>query len=433
MKNLKIISIGVISILAVSGLVGYRIKQKNEAQTLLKKTKVNSVPITIVYPKKGKFTSTLTVSGSFLPQEEVQIIPKANGKLLFFDKVEGDYIKKGELIAEIDHAEVDAQISQAKAQVKIAQANLKLAINGPLNPQFEQAKAIIQQSKSSIAQLQANKKNLEKDLKRYQPLESTGIISKQQFSATQTQISVIDQQIESAKQQLFSSEQALQLLKSGTRPEQIEVNKAQVESAQATIKLYQAQLENYKIVAPMDGVISKKFLYNGSLVTQNTPILTLSKNQKPDLVMNVPEREINKVKIGQNVQIKEHSEKEKTFNAKVKAINPMVDNTSHLVTVRATGDKNNIKLGVILDCTILTEEKTNTMILPSDAIIRKDDKNLVYTVKNKKAVLNEVEIGLQNTEEIEVLSGLNEKDQVVLKGNVFINDGDSVNIQSESK
>ncbi|MFN8673379.1 MAG: efflux RND transporter periplasmic adaptor subunit [Candidatus Sericytochromatia bacterium] len=469
MKNFKIIAIGLILTIGLTSLVVYRIKQKNETQALLKKPKINVVPVTTIKPKKDKFISTLTVSGSFLPNEEVQIIPKATGKIIYLNLEEGNQVNKGDLIAEIDHSEIDAQINQAQANVKVAEANLKLALNGPLNPQKEQAKYQIKQNKAYITQLESNKKNLEKDLSRYIILEKQGSVSTQQLDNVKTQISVLEQQINSSKQQLASSEQGLKLLEDGTRPEQIEVNKAMLESAKANVKLYQAQLENYKIIAPFDGLVSKKLLFTGSLVTQNTPILTLSKKHSPDLVMSVPEKEIFRIKKGQKVEIKVPHEKNKTLKATIKEINPAVDPVTHLFKVRGKTDNlGSFKLGMILDCLITTNEIENALILPADAVIRSDDKNIIFTTREKtkeekeqeqknkldnkkqnedkkdkkepkekpiikKAVLKEVEIGLQNTNEIEILSGLDENDEVIMKGNVFVNEGDDVSIQKETK
>ncbi|MEK7433891.1 MAG: efflux RND transporter periplasmic adaptor subunit [Cyanobacteriota bacterium] len=434
MKNFKIIAIGFIITSLIVALVIYRINEKNNSKDQLKKSKTQVVPITTIKPKKGKFISTLSVSGSFLPNEEVQIIPKANGRITFLNVEEGNFVNKGDLLVEIDHTEIDAQINQAQAQVKVAQANLNLAINGPLNPQIEQAKALIKQNKAAILQLETNKRNLEKDQARYLILEKQGVVSTQQLDNNKTQINMIEQQINSSKQQVNSSEQALKLLSDGTRPEQIDVSKALVESAIANTNLYKAQLENYKLTAPFDGLVSKKYLFTGSLVTQNTPIITLSKKNNPELVMNIPEKEIHRIKKGQVIEIKIPQEKNKILKAIVKEINPIVDPITHLFKVRGTiKDMGNFKLGMILECIITTEEKNDTLILPSDAIIRTNDKNIVYTVKDKKAVLNNVKIGLQNTDEIEVLSILNESDEVVLKGNVFVNDGDEVNIQIENK
>ncbi len=434
MRKVKLISISLLLIILFGSLVGFRIKQRNDAQAALKKSKSSITPVSIIYPKVANFDSFLTVSGQILPQEEIQLTPKSNGRLIKLLVEEGNIVKTGQLIGEVDHSEIDAQITQAQAQAKIAKANLMMAINGAVSPQIAQAKTTVLQSESSILQLKANKQNLERDLARYKILTVQGAISYQQLNNTQTQISVIEQQIQSSKQQLISSQQALKILTDGTRPEQLDVNKGQLESANATIDLYKAQLENYHIISPINGVVSKKFLYTGSIVSSTTPIITISKNIQPDIVMNIPEKEISKVHVGQTVNVKDSSDNTTSSVAIIKSINPSVDIQTRLITVRAKmNKKSNLKLGMLLECSIVTTKDQKHIILPADAVIKNDDKNIVYTAVNNKAVLNNVIIGQQNSNQVEIIQGLNKDDKIILKGNVFVNSGDDIEIKPEIK
>lgn len=415
-------------------LVAYRLKQKNESQANLGKTKNQKIPVTVIYPKKGYFSSALTVSGTVLPRDEVDVTPKASGKLLSLHVTEGLSIKAGQVIGTIDHSEIDAQIEQAQAQARIARANLNMAVNGPLLPQVSQARALIRQGEANLKQLEATKENIEKDLMSYKTLLAKGIIPEQQVNNTKTQLEVANQQIAAAKQQIESSRQSLKLLTDGTRPEQIEVNRGQLDNAMASIKFYNSQLANYNITSPISGVITRKFLSSGSLISQTTPIVTVSKDVDPDIVMNVPEKEVENIRIGQKVEVKTSASSDKVYAGKVKEIYPNIDNQTRLGKVKAElNSKEPLKLGMLLVCNIYTVEKNNALVLPSDAIMKDKDLTFVYTVEGNKAVKKNVTLGIEGPDTTEIISGIKPDEKVILKGNTFVKPGSIVNINQEFK
>lgn len=419
----------------LAGLTAYRFKQKSADQASLKKSKGLAIPVTVIIPKKQYFSSKLVVSGTLAPEEEVQIAPKVTGRLLYLKVDEGNNVRKGDIIGELDHSEIDAQILQAQAQVRIAKANLTKAYNGPLQPQILQAQATVRQAEASLKQLELNRKNVLNDLENYKKLTEKGILTQQQLNNTQTQYEVINQQVNSAKQEVYSAQQALNLLKEGTRPEEIEANKGQVESANSLIELYKSQLANYKILSPINGVVTKKLLDSGSLVSPSTPIITISNNSNPDVVMSIPEKEIDSIKIGQKVDVETTNNPNKTYKAVIKEINPSIDLQTRVLKVKGKFiQKNDLKLGVLLNCSILTQEKHNTYVIPSDAIVNSNDQTVVYVASNdNKAVMKPVTLGIQDTDKTEVLTGISSNDKVVLKGSVFLSSGTKIEIQNDGK
>jgi HlyD family secretion protein len=434
MSKFKVSLIISIIVLGIVLLVAYRLKEKNESQASLGKPKNQKIPVTVITPKKGYFSSTLTVSGTVLPKEEVEVTPKANGKLLSLLVEEGASVKAGQVIGTIDHSELDAQVEQAEAQARIARANLSMSVNGPLQPQVVQARTLINQGEANLKQLEASRANIERDLASYEALLSKGIIPAQQVNNTRMQLEIARQQIAAARQQMESSRQSLKLLTDGTRPEQIEVNRGQLDNALATIKFYRSQLADYNILSPINGVITKKFLSGGSLVNQNTPIVTVSKDSDPEIVMNVPEKEIENIRVGQKVDIKTSGSSDKVYPGVIKEVYPNIDNQTRMAKVKAQFiSKEPLKLGMLLVCNIYTVEKQNTLVLPTDAVIKEKDKIYVYTVNANKAVKKAVTLGIEEPDETEVISGIQPTEKVILKGNTFVKPGSAIEVHSESR
>lgn len=449
MSKVKISLVTGLIVIVLIGLIGFRLKQKNENQAGLKKPKNQKIPVTVIKAKKETFYNYIVASGTITPTDEINLTSKVSARINELNINEGDTIKQGQVIGSLDHSELDIQIEQIKAQVKIAQASLNMSVNGAVKPQLEQAKSNIKQlefnlkeRESNLKELEINKLNAENEFNAQQNLLIKGISSKQQVDTFKTRLDSIKQQIETAKQQIGASKQqietskqSLKLLSDGTRPEQIDLNKAQLENSLSLLKLYQSQLSDYKIVSPLDGVVTKKYLGVGSLANPSNPIITISKDKDFDIILDIPEKEIENVKLSQKVTIKTTSNSNREYEGFITEIYPNIDTKTRLGKVKAKllDKENNLKLGMLLICNIYTVKKGHTIILPSEAVIKDGKNSFVYILHKDKALKKDVKIGIEEPEKTEIILGVNNGDSVILKGNAFVSDNASVEIQPEFK
>ncbi|MFN8576484.1 MAG: efflux RND transporter periplasmic adaptor subunit [Candidatus Sericytochromatia bacterium] len=456
----KVIASVLITLILFGGLVGYRIKERNKKQEELKNTKPPTTAVSVILAKKGNIEETFSTTGTVISQAEVNIIPKVSGRLLSLNIQEGSYVNAGRVIGQVEHNEIDAQIAQAKAQASIAQSNLELLQNGPLNTQIAQASASVNQSQSMVtqasvsirqaeaglSQARVNYNHAESEYKRYKSLVDQGAIPAQQLSTFKTQLDVSREQVKSAqqqvaaakqqvntyKQQVASAQAALQQLKDGNRPEQINSGRGQIEQANAAIKLLQAQLANYTITAPISGIVTKKNVEIGSMVSMSNPIATVSKSTNPDLEMYIPEKQILKVKLGQTVNIDSTAFPDKILKLKIREISPVVDLQTRLIKVKGSiASDLPLKIGMSFDCKIVLNQNNDSIILPAEAILIQDNKKVVYVAVNNKVQEKVVLIGLQTPSEVQIKSGINISDKVITKGNTFVKPGDSIQIQQD--
>lgn len=430
MKHKKAIIIIIVVLVLFLGLVGLRAKQRKDENEAMKKMKPPLTAVSVIVPKKGKIAEAFSTTGTLVAQSEVQVIPKASGKLISLNVDEGNVVSAGQILGEIEHNELDAQILQTRAQSRAANANLELLLNGPMKEQIEQAGASVKLAQANLSQTKINLQKAQSDLNRYENLFSQGLITPQQLEANKTQVDTLKKQVNAGEQQVISAQSGLKLLKDGTRKEQLEGGRAQTEQVNATIQLLQAQLANYSIVSPINGVVTKRNFDPGSLVGSTTPVLTISKSTQPELEMNIPEREILYLHLGENVLIESSAFPGKTITVKIKEISPVVDTQTRLIKVKATVNSNlPFKIGMLLDCKILLQEKENSLILPLEAIINSDDGDLVYVTVNNKVEARKVKLGIETPVEVEIESGLKSDEQVIVKGNTFVRPGDQVQIQ----
>lgn len=459
MKNIKIISVSILVLLIFGGLVVYRINEKNKTAEALKNVLPPPTSVSVINARKGSLAETFSTTGTVIPQSEINITPKVTGRLLSFNIEEGSVIKAGQVIGQIEHAEIDAQITQAQAQVSIARSNLQLLQNGPLNTQILQAQASVNQANSTVSQALVGVKQSEANLsqvkatysfadseyKRYQSLVEQGAVpaqqlasyrnqlnvAKEQFAAAKAQVASSKQQVSTYRQQVNSARAALKQLQDGNRPEQISSGQGQIEQANAAVKLLQTQLSNYTITAPVSGIITKKNVEIGSLVSTGNPIATLSKSTIPDLEMYIPEKQILKVKLGQFVNIQSSVFPNQNISIKIREISPIVDLQTRLVKVKASINSTlPLKIGMSFDCKIVLNENSNSLILPAEAVLQSEDKKVVYIAMNNKVQEKIIQVGLQTPDEVQIIKGLDQKDKVITKGNTFVKPGDNIKVNT---
>ena len=472
-KNAKIIAVVTIVLLLFVGLVGYRVSEKNKKAEALKTIKPPATSVSVVNAKKGNIAETFSTTGTVISQNEINITSKVTGRLLSLNIEEGSRVTAGQVIGQVEHTEIDAQISQARAQVSVAQSNLDLLQNGPLNTQVAQSIAALNQANSTVnqglvsvntalvgvkqaeanlSQVKTNYLHADSEYKRYKSLVEQGAIasqqldtyknqldvSREQYAASQQQVASAKQQVVAARQQIVtyrqqvaSAQAALKQVKDGNRPEQIIGGKGQIAQANAAVRILETQLANYRITAPISGVITKKNVEVGSLVSMSSPIATLSKSAIPDLEMYIPEKQILKVKLGQNVNIQSSAFPGQNLSVKIREISPVVDLQTRLVKVKASIiSKLPLKIGMSFDCKIVLNENSNSLILPAEAVLQADNKKVVYVVLNNKVQQKVVQIGLQTPDEVQIIKGIDRNDKVITKGNTFVKPGDNIKIET---
>jgi len=203
-------------------------------------------------------SSGLTASGYIIPQRKAAVASKATGRLVYLGVVEGDRIKKGDLIGKIENNDIRAEWLDAKATLSAMKAT----------------------EKRNMAEL----KRLETDYRRMKNLFESGAISKSDFDDAETKYNV-----------------ALA---------QKEVDQANVLSAEARMKVMEVQLNNTEIRAPFDGTILTKGADIGEIVAPfagsvnaKSAVVTMADMSSLMLEADVSESSIQKVSIGQNCEI----------------------------------------------------------------------------------------------------------------------------------
>lgn len=256
--------------------------------------------------------NTIKASGT-IESVNITVSSKSSGQIKKLLVDEGSHVKKGDLLAEIDHNLLDIQLRQAEATVELANAQLKLLISGSRKEDIKQSEEVLKQAKISLEQSKADKERMDK-------LYSAGSVTKKQLEDAETKFDLTLAQYNSAIENLKK-------IRKIARPEEIEQSRANLKKNIAGVDILRQNIEDCKVYAPTDGVISKKYVEAGEIVNPSSSLLKLSDLETVNLIIYVNETELGKVKLGQKADITTDTYKEKVYIGKIIFISPEAEFT----------------------------------------------------------------------------------------------------------
>ncbi len=361
-------------------------------------------PTKLAKVEKGDLAKSVVATGKVTPIVKVEVKSKASGivKKLFVEY--GDTVKQGQLLAQLDKIEIEAQVEQSRAALAAAQANLISA-----QADYERAKV-----DAEGPDVPMNKRAYE----RAQSMAKDGVVSASALDDAQKNYDMSVNKQNVAKAQVT-------VLKAKTAQAQ-----AQVAQDQANLKQLEEQLSYTDIVSPMNGIVLSRDVEVGDAVSSilvlgssATLVMTIGDTSEVYVKGKVDESDIGKVYLGQPARIKVESFKDKTFNGKVTKISPMGVEKDNVTTFEVRVSINNpggeLKAEMTANAEIILDEHKNVLQIPEGAIMYDKDKKASVEIPDPKEKDGKkkipVEIGISNGAKTELLKGLKEGEQVVLQ------------------
>jgi HlyD family secretion protein len=354
--------------------------------------------------EKGDLAKSVVATGKVTPITKVEVKSKASGivKNLLVDA--GDKVKKGQLLAQLDKAEIEAQVEQSRAAVEAAEANLKSS-----EADFERAKVDAEGPDVPL---------LKRAYERAIGMAKEGVVSTSALEDAQ-------KNYELALNKQNVSKAQVTVLKA-----KIAQSQGQLSQDRANLKQLEEQLSYTDIQSPIDGVVLSRNVEMGDAVSSilvlgssATLVMTLGDISQVYVKGKVDESDIGRVYLGQPARIKVESFKDKTFNGVVTKISPMGVEKDNVTTFEVRVSINNpggeLKAEMTANAEVILEEHKNVLQIPEGAIIYDKDKKASVEIPDSRAKEGKkkiaVNIGISNGAKTELLSGLKEGDEVVLQ------------------
>lgn len=332
----------------------------------------------------GTISSKIIQNMQVDARDRVRLLPRVTGRLLSLSVKQGDSVKKGETVAQLEHEQQNALILSATAQAASARADSEKARAELLNAQTE--------------------------LDRYGRLLKEGFSTQQQYDAVKTEQASAEASYKAAL----------------ARERQYEAEEKRVKS----------EKNDYIIRAPIDGVVLNDYsLTHGAMISPSSPILDIADTRTLKATLRVPELKIFSVAVGMPVTLTFDALPGESFGGSVTRIDQYVDPDTRTSSVEIAIDNEKqaggrLRPGMFGQAAIVEKEYTNALTLPEGALHQSEDGSYVYAVENGKASLRKVKTGIAENGRVQILEGVKAGDEIITLGGNNLHEGETVTVRN---
>ena len=208
--------------------------------------------------------------------------------------------------------------------------------------------------------------------------------------------------------------------------------KDELEKALEDLKYSEKLLLPVPVIAPINGMVLKKSIEQGSVVTAKQPLLTIADFKSLIIKTSVSEQLISKIKLGQKIKVTINAYPEKKFTGVISLINPQTDPNTRTIPLEIKVNSQGVKLlpGMMALLTFVTDYKLNALVVPNDAILTKPNGDkFVFVVTDSATHQRIIQTGISTKEFTEVVNGISTGEKLVTLGQEMLKDKMNVNIQ----
>jgi HlyD family secretion protein len=354
------------------------------------------------------FSASVLATGAVQPQvgAEVRVGSRISGKVERLRANIGDSVTKGQVIAELQKADLQANVTQRQAELELADAKLA-AVESLLPKEIELAEMV-------LSQRQATREYTQKVLRRAEKLLKANAASREQCDTAMERFLVASALLTSARK---SHELATRRYEENLRQ-----SKAEVARATSALVNTNVQLSYATITAPIDGVIASVSTEEGETVAagmQAPTFVTIIDLDRLQVDAYVDEVDIGKIAVGQPALFSVDAFPADEFAGKVTAIYPKAviqDNVVNydVVVEITTPYKNKLRPEMTANVTILLETRQGVLAVPAKGVHRVRGKNVAYVRTDGQPEERPIKVGWKDSGWIEVVAGLEEGQSVLL-------------------
>lgn len=336
-------------------------------------------------------TVAAIASGTVMPGQRAMLAIGAIGTIAEIHVEDGDEVTAGQVLVELEHDDLDAQVA-------LAHANLKAG--APRVQQTRIAATMAEDVTSTqLRQARAQLDAARAEYNRVAPLAAREAISKSDFEKAALALRVAEEAVAAA--------QAAQG-ETGVRAQDIASAEAIIEQLEAAVAAAEAMREKAFLKAPFDGVVARVMLEKGEAVTMGMPVLSLVSVKDSYIEAPFDEANAGELRVDMPVRIELDAYPDEAFEGRISFISPVIQPNADLartlnVKVEILGGHSKFLPGMSADVTAVAENRENAIRVPSESLVRDE---FAYVIENNRARRRDVKLGIGNWEYQEVLSGL---------------------------
>ena len=382
--------------------------------------------------------------GSLEAQQRVALAPRVDGRITEIAVQEGDSVKQGDLIVQLQLAREQGEVDAARSEVDVRRAdvnNAEAELRGA-EADVASAEAGVEQSRADLREQQAELELARTNLERSKFLVEEGAQSQQILDDRTKDLNAAKAQTDALKAALNSSQKALNASR-----ERVNSAKAAIVGQQAALKQAEARvgiasdnLDFNRITAPIDGVVGNIQPKVGDYLEAGDLVTSIVKDDALELNISVPLEQASKLELGLPVEIIDR-QGEAIARGDLSFISPRTDRSSQAILVKAVFNNNGrLKDDSFARARVIWSEESGILI-PTEAVSRIAGKSFVFVAKETKqedgtdmlvAEQRPVELGDIQGQSYQVISGLESGDRLITSGILNLADGTPIDPEGEA-
>lgn len=375
MSRQKKIMVGVIALLVlflVSRIIS-ALSGGEEAAIQKKYIPVNAQTVT-----KESISTNIILSGKVYADKEAAVLAKTPGRVVSIAVKVGDVVQKDQVLFSLDKSDMQASYNQAVAGLKMAEANYQM-----------------NKEKLDNAKIQ---------LGRYQQLYEAGAISK----------------VELEQAELQASDASIMTVE------------AQRDQARAQYDAAAKSYSDLDVKSPIAGIVTSLSVRVGDMATNAAPVAMVVDMDNVYVEVSVSEKVINSIDSSREVQVEIASAFSGAVKGKIDGLSLAADARTgkYMLKINIPNEEHQVKAGMFAKVVLNTATKDDVVVVTADAVVYRSGRNVVYVIEDNDGTVVEREVatGLENGKQVEIVSGLEEGDILIVKGMSFIKEDSEIKI-----
>ena len=312
-----------------------------------------AIPVEVASAKSGEISAYLVGTATLEAEDEAMVVSKSGGIVAQILVEEGNYVKAGQKLAQLDDDRLALELDRAEASLQ------KLA----------------------------------REFERNEELHEKQLVSTEEYERV----------------------------------------RSEYEAQKAARDLARLNREHTTVVAPISGVVSERLIKVGNMVQAYEPTFRITDFDPLLAIMHVPERELNKLRVGHRAALRVDAYPGETFVGRIERISPVLDagTGTFKVTVEVRDRSLRLKPGMFTRIRIVHDTHAETLLVPKEAVLAEDDESTVFVIRDSMVFRQTVETGYEDESFVEILAGLEEGAQVITTGQSSLKDSSRVEVISE--
>lgn len=384
------------------------------------------IVVGVAPPEQRDIEVKLLYTGDILPDRQTSIFSKVSGYIRAINVDRGDFVKAGQLLVVVEPTEMENALDQQKAALASAQAALLVA-----RTNLEGARANLLNQQANLTRAQAVLANDQRQADRMTELFAKGLVSAQDRDNARTAF-------ESSAAGLKAQEAQVQVARSqiATSQSQVGLAESQVEQQQSGMRMAQMRVDDTRINAPFAGYISQRSLDIGAAVSSqaaatsnsSVAILVVQAIDAVKVQIEVPEREVPRVKAGNGVRLTTDAYPERIFTGAVARVVHTLDPRTRTmgIEIDVPNPGHLLKPGMYGRVELLLELIKGALVVPLEAVGGVEGRASIMIVRDGKVAVQPVRVGVADGPRLQIVQGLASTDQVIMQGRDLVRDGQAV-------